>query len=93
MLDLSSMNDLIFPGLPPVNNDRRFVTASKTIHNETVPTPSIPQGFADSNAYLRHLVNKGAAFSCWLIPQKVIWLFGYLVIFLFCKLHHRQLAN
>ena len=39
MLDLSSMNDLMFPGLPPVNNDRRFVTASKTIHNETVPTP------------------------------------------------------
>ncbi len=24
-----------------------------------------------------------AAFSCWLIPQKVIWLFGYLVIRLF----------
>lgn len=72
MLDLSSMNDLMFPGLPPVNNDRRFVTASKTIHNETVPTPSIPQGFADSNAYLRHLVNKGAInhYGC-MVPKDV----------------------
>ena len=72
MLDLSSMNDLMFPGLPPVNNEHRFVTASKTIHNETVPTPSIPQGFADSNAYLRHLVNKGAInhYGC-MVPKDV----------------------
>ena len=72
MLDLSSMNDLMFPGLPPVNNERRFATASKTIHNETVPTPSLPDGFDDSNAYLRHLVNEGAInhYGC-VVPKNV----------------------
>ena len=72
MSDFSSLNDLMFPCLLSVNNERRFATGSKTIHNETVPTPSLPKGFNDSNVYLRHLVNKGAInhYGC-MVPKDV----------------------
>jgi DNA polymerase-3 subunit alpha len=60
MSEFTNLNDLMFPGLPPVSNERRFATASKTIHNETVPTPSLPDGFTNSNDYLRYLVIEGA---------------------------------
>ena len=58
MSEFTNLNDLMFPGLPPANNERRFATTNKTIHNETVPTPSLPKGFTDSNVYLQHLVHE-----------------------------------
>ena len=72
MSEFANLNDLMFPGLPPGNNEHRFPTASKTIHNVTVPTPSLPDGFDDSNAYLRHLVHEGAInrYGC-VVPQNV----------------------
>ena len=72
MSEFTNLNELMFPGLPPANNDRRFATASKTTHNETVPTPSLPDGFTDANVYLRHLVHEGASNHYGsLIPTKV----------------------
>ena len=72
MSEYANLNDLMFSDLPPVNNEYRLTTALKTIHNETVPTPSLPDGFTDSNAYLRHLVNKGAInhYGC-MVPKDV----------------------
>lgn len=72
MSEYANLNDLMFSDLPPVNNEYRLTTALKTIHNETAPTPSLPDGFADSNAYLRHLVNKGAInhYGC-MVPKDV----------------------
>ena len=60
MISFSNVNDLMFPGLPLLSDEPRLMTLKPVSHNETVPTPSIPQGFADSNAYLRHLVHEGA---------------------------------
>lgn len=72
MIKFENLNDLMFPGLPPVNNERRFATASKTIHDETVPTPSLPDGFTDSNDFLRYLVHEGIGNHYgYLIPQDV----------------------
>lgn len=34
MSEFANLNNLMFPGLPPGNNEHRFPTASKTIHNE-----------------------------------------------------------
>ena len=61
MSEFTNLNDLMFPGLPPVNNECRLTTARQTIHNETAPTPSLPEDFSDSYSYLRHLVYKEAA--------------------------------
>ena len=72
MSEFANLNNLMFPGLPPGNNDHRFPTASKTIHNETVPTPSLPDGFTDANVYLRHLVHEGVRNHYgYLIPNNV----------------------
>ena len=74
MINFSNVNDLMFPGLPVLSEEPRILTSKpiSVCHNETVPTPSIPQGFADSNAYLRHLVHEGAInrFGC-PIPKEV----------------------
>ena len=72
MSEFTNLNELMFPGLPPANNNHRFATGSKTTHNETVPTPSLPDGFTDANVYLRHLVHEGASNHYGsLIPTKV----------------------
>ena len=72
MISFSNVNDLMFPGLPLAKEGTPVWSSINVTHNETVPTPSIPQGFADSNAYLRHLVNKGAInhYGC-MVPKDV----------------------
>ncbi|MBR3619752.1 MAG: hypothetical protein IKN44_08410 [Bacteroidaceae bacterium] len=72
MSDFLNLNDLMYPGLSPARNESRLATLSKTVHNETVPTPSLTNGFNDSNTYLRHLVNKGAFkhYGC-VVPKNV----------------------
>lgn len=72
MINFSNVNDLMFPGLPLIKEGTSVIPSIKISHNETVPTPSIPHGFADANAYLRHLVHEGAInrFGCQ-IPKEV----------------------
>ena len=72
MISFSNVNDLMFPGLPLAKEGTPVWSSINVTHNETVPTPSIPQGFVDSNDYLRHLVQKGTINRCGpLIPQNV----------------------
>lgn len=72
MISFSNVNDLMFPGLPLAKEGAPVWSSINVTHNETVPTPSIPQGFVDSNDYLRHLVQKGTINRFGpLIPQNV----------------------